>query len=135
MIMRQEKIQLIRKALVKKMEEIWSNSDDTIFKMRNAEGKHADPFDLAAVETNKFVELVCRDRERQLLLDIKETIMRIDRGLFGYCDHCGRIIHARRLLVEPLSRHCTECQEKRETSGGRKGRQQSVRRFSFNHPS
>jgi DnaK suppressor protein len=82
-VMRQEKIQFIRNALVKKMEELWSSADNTISKMKNTEGKFADPFDQAAIETNKFVELACRDRERELILDIKETIMRID-GLVRY---------------------------------------------------
>ena len=131
--MKQEKIQIIRKTLVKKMEEIWSNADDTVYKMKNAEGKCADPFDHAATESSKFVELACRDRERQLILDIKETIMRIDRGLFGVCDHCGRVIREKRLLVEPLSRLCTECQAKNETSNKYRSRRSAIRGFSCNN--
>ena len=96
--MKQEKIRSIRQSLVKKMEELWSIADDTISKMKNTDGKYADPFDQAAIESNKFVELACRDRERQLIFDIKETIIRIDRGLFGICDSCGRTICEKRLL-------------------------------------
>jgi len=114
--MKQEKIRLIRQSLVGKMEELWSIADGTIFQMKNTDGKCADPFDQAAIETNKFVELACRDRERHLILDIKETIIRIDRGLFGICDSCGRTICEKRLLIEPMSRLCTACQEKHEIS-------------------
>ena len=131
--MRQEKIQFIRNALVKKMEELWSSADNTISKMKNTEGKFADPFDQAAIETNKFVELACRDRERELILDIKETIMRIDRGLFGICDHCGRVIHEKRLLIEPMSKLCVECQQKREIYSKQKSRRLAVRSISYNH--
>jgi len=132
-VMRQEKIQFIRNALVKKMEELWSSADNTISKMKNTEGKFADPFDQAAIETNKFVELACRDRERELILDIKETIMRIDRGLFGICDHCGRVIHKKRLLIEPMSKLCVECQQKREIYSKQKSRRLAVRSISYNH--
>jgi DnaK suppressor protein len=115
------------------MEELWSSADNTISKMKNTEGKFADPFDQAAIETNKFVELACRDRERELILDIKETIMRIDRGLFGICDHCGRVIHEKRLLIEPMSKLCVECQEEREIYNKQKSRRLAVRSISYNH--
>jgi DnaK suppressor protein len=132
-IMRQAKIQFIRNALVQKMEELWSSANNTISKMKNADGKFADPFDQAAIESNKYVELACRDRERELILNIKETIMRIDRGLFGVCDHCGRVIHEKRLLLEPMSRLCMECQEKREMNHKRSSSRSAIRRISYNH--
>jgi DnaK suppressor protein len=132
-VMRQEKIQFIRNALVKKMEELWSSADNTISKMKNTEGKFADPFDQAAIETNKFVELACRDRERELILDIKETIMRIDRGLFGICDHCGRVIHEKRLFIEPMSKLCVECQQENEIYKKQKNRRLALRSISYHH--
>jgi DnaK suppressor protein len=131
--MRQERIQFIRETLVKKMEELWSNANNTRSKMKNGDGQFADFFDQAAVESNKFVELACRDRERELMLDIKETIMRIDRGLYGICDHCGRIIHEKRLMIEPMSRLCMECKEEKELDYQRKRRRWSMRVISYNH--
>lgn len=131
--MKQEKIRFIRHTLVKKMEELWSSADSTICKMKNADGNYADPFDQAAIESNKYVELACRDRERELILDIKETIMRIDRGLFGICDQCGRVIHEKRLLIEPMSRLCMGCQEQQEINNKQKNRRLAVRKMSYNH--
>jgi DnaK suppressor protein len=131
--MRQEKIRLIRHSLVRKLEELWSIADGTISQMKNNEGNFADPFDQAAMETNKFVELACRDRERQLILDIKETIIRIDRGMFGICDRCGSVISEERLLIEPLSRLCATCQEIRETGCKQKNRWRARRGISDNH--
>ncbi|MGV8058343.1 MAG: TraR/DksA family transcriptional regulator [Smithellaceae bacterium] len=131
--MRKEKIRSIRYELVKKMEELWSIADDTISKMKNADGKFADPFDQAAIESNKFVELACRDRERQLILDIKETIIRIDRGLFGICDSCGTTISEKRLLIEPMSRLCTECQAEREINTKHKYRRSGLNDIAYNH--
>lgn len=131
--MRQEKIRFIRQALVRKMEELWSVADNTIAKMKNTDGKFADPFDQAAVESNKYVELVCRDRERKLILDIRETIVRIDRGLFGICDSCGRTISEKRLLVEPMSRLCMQCQEKSEVKRKQINKRWDIGGISYDH--
>jgi DnaK suppressor protein len=133
MIMKQEKILTIRQSLVKKMEELWSIADDTISQMKNTDGKYADPFDQAAIESNKFVELACRDRERQLIFAIKQTIVRIDRGAFGICDSCGRTICEKRLLIEPMSRLCTQCQEKHEISNKQKYGRSGIIDISYNH--
>ncbi len=132
-MVRKVRIQSIRNDLVQKMEELWSNANNTISKMKDADGNFADPFDQAAIDSNKFVELAFRDRERELMLDIKETILRIDRGLFGICDHCGRTIHEKRLRIEPMSRLCTECQEEEEISNKQRNRQWSMKGISYNH--
>jgi DnaK suppressor protein len=130
---RREKIQLIRTILVKKMEELCFNAHNTKTKLKNTDGGFTDPLDHAATETNKFVELACRDRERALMLDVKETIMRIDKGLFGISDHCGRVIHEKRLLIEPMSKLCMECQEEKESAYKRKNMQWSVRGVACHH--
>lgn len=132
-MVRQQKIESIRNTLVRKMEELWSNAGHTLSKMKNDDGRFADPFDQAAIESNKYVELACRDRERELMLDIKETILRIDRGLYGICDHCGRVIHEKRLLIEPMSKLCMECQEEKERNHKRKNRQWAMKGISYNH--
>lgn len=132
-MVRQKKIELIRNTLVKKMEELWANADNTLSEMKKAEGCLADPFDQAATESNKFVELTCRDRERELMLDIKETILRIDRGLFGVCDHCGRMIHEKRLRIEPMSKLCMACQEEKEIRHKKKNGHWAMKGMSYQH--
>ena len=113
--MDKDKIASIHHFLVQKMENLRTSADHTIFKLKKNDDKFADPFDQAAVETIKTVELNCRDKEWHLLLDIKETILRIDRGLFGICDHCGRAISPKRLMVTPMSKLCVICQEEIES--------------------
>ena len=100
---------------------------------QHGDGQFADPFDQAAIETNKFVELACRDRERQLILDIKETILRIDRGLFGICDNCGTVISERRIMLAPLSRMCMPCQKIMEMGSKQKGIRFAMQGISYNH--
>ena len=124
----------MKKRLVKKLEQLWSNAGNTLSSMKNGESTFADPFDRAASESNKYVELACRNRERVLMLDIKETIQRIDQGLYGMCDSCGRTIPARRLQIEPMSRLCAECQEEKETDIRRSNNRWAMKGMSYGHP-
>lgn len=104
----------LRRSLVRRMESLLASADDTIRKLKVNHDKFPDPFDQAALEVSKNIELSCRLKDWDLLLDIKETILRIDHGLFGMCDHCGRQISPKRLRVAPMSRLCVDCQEKME---------------------
>ncbi len=90
--MKKDKMAYICNFLVQKMEYLHKSANDTILKLKMSEDKFADPVDQAVVEASKDIELNFRDKEWHLLLDIKETILRIDSGLFGICDHCGRPI-------------------------------------------
>jgi DnaK suppressor protein len=133
-VMNKDKTAYIRNFLVQKMEDLRTSTDNTILKLKKNDGKFPDPFDQAAVEASKAVELNCRDKERNLLLDIKETILRIDRGLFGICDHCGHPISEKRLTVAPMSKLCLMCQEKIESQHIKsKRKRQYAGRISYNH--
>ena len=132
--MNKEKVVFVRNFLVGKMQELLASADNTIQKLKITDDKFADPFDQAAVEASKNVELNYRSKEWNLLLDIKETILRIDHGLYGICDHCGRPISQKRLQVAPMSKLCVECQEKIETRQNKmRKRNREVGRVSYNH--
>jgi DnaK suppressor protein len=122
----------IRNFLVQKMEDLRTSAGHAILKLKKSDDKFADPFDQAAVEASKDVELNCLDKEWHLMLDIKETIMRIDSGLFGICDHCGRPISQKRLMAAPMSKLCVMCQEEIESRHNKqKHRRQYVGRISY----
>ena len=132
--MKKDKMAHIRNLLVKKMEDLLQSANYTILKLKISEDKFADPFDQATVETTQEVDLNCLDKEWHLILDIKETILRIDYGLFGICDHCGRQISPKRLGIAPMSKLCIECQEKMETPQNKmRGGNQNSGRISYNH--
>ncbi|MGA9110518.1 MAG: TraR/DksA family transcriptional regulator, partial [Smithella sp.] len=114
--------------------DLRKSADHTMIKLKKNDDKFADPFDQAAIEASKDIELNCRDKEWHLLLDIKETIMRIDSGLFGICDHCGRPISQKRLIVAPMSKLCVICQQEMENRHNRqKHKNQYSGRVSYNH--
>ena len=61
--MSKEKNMYIRHVMVQKMRSLRESADNTIAKLKNAEGKFADPIDQAAAETSKAVDINCRDKE------------------------------------------------------------------------
>jgi DnaK suppressor protein len=132
--MNKNKTSQIRNYLVQKMEALRTSANDTIIKLKISDDKFADPFDQAAVEASKEVDLNCLDKDWNLLLDIKETIMRIDSGLFGICDHCGCQISQKRLKAAPMSKLCVMCQEEVESRHNKqKHRLQYAGRISYSH--
>ena len=132
--MKKDKMAYIRRLMVQKMEDLQKSADYTILKLKINNDKYADPFDQAAVESGKDIELNCLDKEWHLILDIKETIMRIDHGLFGICDHCGRPISQKRLMAAPMSKLCVLCQEEIESQRNKpKHKRQYQDRILYNH--
>lgn len=132
--MKKDRTEYIRQSLVQKMENLRASADHTKIELKSHDGKFADPFDLAAVETSNTIELNCRSKEWHLLLDIKETLLRMDRGLFGICDHCGCPISQKRLMAAPMSKLCVICQEEIESqNNASKNRRQYPGRVSYIH--
>lgn len=123
----------VRNFLVGKIQELLASADNTIQKLKVTDCKLADPCDRAAVEASKDVELNCRSKEWNLILDIKETILRIDHGLYGICDHCGRTISQKRLRVAPMSKLCIDCQEKIEIKQKTRRKRPNTTRISYNN--
>ena len=69
----------------------------------------ADPNDRASQESDIGVELHNRDREGKLIKKIEETIARIDKRQYGYCENCGVEIGLKRLEARPTATLCIDC--------------------------
>jgi DnaK suppressor protein len=82
----------------------------------------ADPSDRASQESDIALELRNRDRERKLIKKIDETIARIDKDDYGYCENCGIEIGLRRLEARPTATLCIDCKtlaEMKEKQSGK----------------
>jgi DnaK suppressor protein len=70
---------------------------------------HADLTDQATAEQDRDFLLRIEDRERKLILKIKQALDRIDEGNFGICELCGEPIGEERLRARPVTTQCIEC--------------------------
>jgi DnaK suppressor protein len=89
--------------------ELSQDIDRTVHAMQEDATVFADPNDRASQESDIALELRNRDRERKLIKKIDETIARIDKDDYGYCENCGVEIGLKRLEVRPTATLCIDC--------------------------
>jgi len=91
-------------------------------------GDFPDPTDRASLESDRNFLLRIKDRERKLILKVKEAMDRIDSETFGICESCGKSISEKRLMARPVTTLCIECkteledQERKERLRGTKSK-------------
>lgn len=72
------------------------------------------PADLGTDAIDREKDLLVASAEGRQLLEIDEALRRLESGLFGACEICGKEIGRKRLEVVPQARLCLKCQEKAE---------------------
>ena len=68
-----------------------------------------DPAELGAHLSEEEVVLTIVGGEERLLGEINAAIGRIDKGTFGRCETCGKLILRERLRAVPYTRFCIQC--------------------------
>ncbi len=98
-----------KKILLSWKQELMEEVDRTVHHMKEDASNFADPSDRATQEEEFSLELRTRDRERKLIKKIDQTIDRIERDDYGFCDSCGVEIGIRRLEARPTASLCIDC--------------------------
>ena len=100
-----------------RIEEILKANGKPLFPSENLNGLLPDMYDLASFETERLYEYALKDRERRTVLELIDALKRIDEGIYGICEDCGKSISEKRLQAAPAATLCIECKaetEKRE---------------------
>jgi DnaK suppressor protein len=111
------KMKRYRSMLHHRIEEMLKANGKPLFPSEDIHGLLPDVFDLASVETERLHEYALKDRERRSIVELIEAIKRIDEGIYGICEECGKNISDKRLQAAPAATLCIECKaesEKRE---------------------
>ena len=112
--MNKEKLDFFRELLKGRLEELIAEAEKTAAGMTNDKDTFPDPTDRANLETDRNFLLRIRDRERKLILKIKDALARIEDGTFGICEECGDEISEERLKARPVTTLCIVCKTKAE---------------------
>ncbi len=113
--MKKEKLAYFKELLTERLEELLNEAEKTANGMNKGnEVAFPDPTDRATLETDRNFLLRIRDRERKLILKIKEALAKIEDGTFGICEECGEEISVERLKVRPVTTLCIACKTKAE---------------------
>ena len=120
--MKAERLDYFRTMLQERVQELLGEADKTRNVMTGSGASHfPDPTDRAALETDRNFTLRIRDRERKLILKIREALERIDAGTYGVCEICGGEISEKRLLARPVTTMCIDCKSRMEELERAKG--------------
>ena len=118
--MNKERLAYFRELLNERQKVLLNEAEKTVTGMTNDKNTFPDPTDRANMETDRNFELRIRDRERKLILKIKEALARIEDGTFGICEECGEDITDERLKARPVTTLCIECKTKAEAEESQK---------------
>src|SRR5947208_16988086 len=78
------------------------------------------PLHMADVGTENYDQeftLGLIENEQVTLDQIQEALVRIERGTFGRCVHCGNPVAKPRLQALPYTPYCIDCARQLETGG------------------
>jgi DnaK suppressor protein len=112
--MEQEQLDEFRKILQSQLDELLREAGKTVTEMTDEKTNFPDPTDRASLESDRNFELRIRDRERKLIVKIREALERIEAGDFGICESCEDEISAARLRARPVTTLCIECKTEQE---------------------
>lgn len=118
--MEEKKLVYFKELLTERLQTLLSEAEKTVTGMTNEEDTFPDPTDRANLETDRNFLLRIRDRERKLILKIKQALARIEEGTFGICEECGQEISQERLEARPVTTLCIECKTKAEAEEKKK---------------
>lgn len=118
--MEEKKLVYFKELLTERLQTLLSEAEKTVTGMTNEEDTFPDPTDRANLETDRNFLLRIRDRERKLILKIKQALARIEEGTFGICEECGEEISQERLKARPVTTLCIDCKTKAEAEEKKK---------------
>lgn len=110
-----------KEVLLKRLDELYVEAERTVAGMTDTEETFPDPTDRATLESDRNFMLRIRDRERKLIIKIREALQRIDDGTFGQCEMCGDDIGIERLKARPVTTLCIDCKRRQEASERARG--------------
>jgi len=112
--MKPQELKYFKKMLNGRIDELARGVGRTVSEMSGEEEIFADPNDRASQESERNLELRIRERERKLILKMKEALRRIEDGTFGICEECEEPISLKRLKARPVTTLCIECKTREE---------------------
>jgi DnaK suppressor protein len=112
--MKKKDLDYFKELLTGQLEELLAEASGTVSGMTDEKPTFPDPTDRAALESDRNFTLRIRDRERKLIVKIREALERIEDGTYGICDSCGEEIGLARLKARPVTTQCIACKTEEE---------------------
>jgi DnaK suppressor protein len=85
----------------------------------------------AEADYQEHIEVALIQMKGETLQRVREALVRLDAGEYGYCAECGGEITAQRLRALPFAVRCTACEDLHEQHTARARRSASPQGFSL----
>lgn len=82
------------------------------------DGAGNDQADVGSKGLERDAEMSLAANQRELLLQTKKALERLDDGTYGQCESCGEPIGKMRLMAFPRATLCMTCKQREEKRGG-----------------
>ncbi len=106
-----------KKVLSDMLETLIGQSRDALDVMSQEVANFADVTDRATAESDRHMGIIMRERDRQLIGEIREALGRVKEGEYGICQECGEEIGEARLRAQPTATLCVHCKSLLEDMG------------------
>ena len=77
--------------------------------------RQGDMADQASGNNEVHIQLKLKQTDAKILQAIEEALLRLDKGSYGVCRHCGEPIAEEPLNAIPWTRVCITCKEKQNS--------------------
>ena len=106
-----------KQVLTEMLETLIGQSRDTLDVMSQEVAAFADVTDRATAESDRHLNIIMRERDRQLIDEIHGALARVKDGEYGVCQECGEDIGMARLRAQPTATLCVHCKSMLEDMG------------------
>jgi DnaK suppressor protein len=100
-------VEQCKQKLLNKYEEMINLQKDAAKLLFDEKGDEADIAD--SVLSKEMVQEL-NDTQRKILELISLSLEKINKGTYGVCEHCGKMITKKRLKILPWVKYCIKCQ-------------------------
>ncbi len=101
-------IEECKQKLIKKYNELLNLQKSAANILFEEKGDEAD---IADSVLGKEMAQELTDTQRKIIDLISLSLEKINKGTYGICEHCGKMISKKRLIALPWARYCIECQD------------------------
>jgi len=110
-----KKKEYFKKLLSQRLDELFIEPNEIAGSKTSFRDHSPDYLDRGTMESDTSFAFRIKERESILIRKTKDALNRLENGIFGICDECGKEIPEGRLKARPVAALCIKCKEKQET--------------------
>jgi len=113
-----EEIELFRNRLKQERQQIYQRIRSASSSLTTSRQAGEEAADVGSDDFIRETGLSIMSDDAEKLQMIDEALINLEKGVYGVCFDCGKLIGKPRLEAKPYARLCIDCKGAREANGG-----------------